>query len=277
MSGIRINAAAEMLGVSTSTLRSWERRLGYPQPARTPGNHRLYELDEVEALRAALRETHNISARSRSPACAAAAPPPRRAWSPPSTASTRPPPTASSSRASRCARSSAPSPSSCCPRSSSPRGGRNARRRARARLPLGDRVAARRAPPGRQRDPRRGRAAARLGLAPRRRGRPRRRRSSSSCAGPGCGVLLLSAGLAEGRFRSALRALDPAGGRDLRLRGAARRARRPAAGAAQRRRRAPRLYGYRAARLVAGRDGVPSLGAEPGEATALRCWPRSMA
>ena len=61
MSGIRINAAAEMLGVSPSTLRSWERRLGYPQPHRTPGNHRLYELDEVEALREALRETHNIS------------------------------------------------------------------------------------------------------------------------------------------------------------------------------------------------------------------------
>ena len=61
MSGIRINAAAEMLGVSASTLRSWERRLGYPNPHRTPGNHRLYLLDEVEALREALRETHNIS------------------------------------------------------------------------------------------------------------------------------------------------------------------------------------------------------------------------
>src|SRR6476620_7095507 len=61
MSGIRINAAAEMLGVSTSTLRSWERRLGYPNPHRTPGNHRLYLIDEVEALREALRETHNIS------------------------------------------------------------------------------------------------------------------------------------------------------------------------------------------------------------------------
>ena len=32
-----------------------------PSPRRTPGNHRLYELDEVEALREALRETHNIS------------------------------------------------------------------------------------------------------------------------------------------------------------------------------------------------------------------------
>ena len=50
-----------MLGVSASTLRSWERRLGYPQPRRTDGNHRHYELSEIEALRDALRETNNIS------------------------------------------------------------------------------------------------------------------------------------------------------------------------------------------------------------------------
>ena len=61
MTGIRTAAAAEMLGVSPSTLRTWERRLGYPKPSRTPGNHRQYELDEIEALREALRETHNIS------------------------------------------------------------------------------------------------------------------------------------------------------------------------------------------------------------------------
>ena len=61
MGGIRINAAAELLGVSPSTLRSWERRLGYPHPQRTPGNHRLYELGELEALREALREAPNIS------------------------------------------------------------------------------------------------------------------------------------------------------------------------------------------------------------------------
>jgi DNA-binding transcriptional MerR regulator len=59
--GIRTSAAAELLGVSPSTLRSWERRLGYPQPRRTPGNHRQYELAEVEALREALREAGNIS------------------------------------------------------------------------------------------------------------------------------------------------------------------------------------------------------------------------
>ena len=37
-----------MLGVSASTLGTWERRLGYPQPRRTPGNHRQYELSEIE-------------------------------------------------------------------------------------------------------------------------------------------------------------------------------------------------------------------------------------
>ena len=61
MSGIRTNAAAELLGVSPNTLRSWERRFGYPKPRRTPGGHRQYDLSELEALRRALLETHNIS------------------------------------------------------------------------------------------------------------------------------------------------------------------------------------------------------------------------
>ena len=61
MSGIRTNAAAELLGVSPNTLRSWERRFGYPSPRRTQGGHRQYELGELEALRRALLETHNIS------------------------------------------------------------------------------------------------------------------------------------------------------------------------------------------------------------------------
>ncbi len=61
MSGIRTNAAAELLGVSPNTLRSWERRFGYPSPRRTAGGHRQYDLAELEALRRALLETHNIS------------------------------------------------------------------------------------------------------------------------------------------------------------------------------------------------------------------------
>src|SRR6201991_598808 len=61
MSGIRTNAAAELLGVSPNTLRSWERRFGYPKPRRTQGGHRQYDLAELESLRRALMETHNIS------------------------------------------------------------------------------------------------------------------------------------------------------------------------------------------------------------------------
>jgi DNA-binding transcriptional MerR regulator len=61
MSGIRTNAAAVMLGVSPNTLRSWERRYGFPQPQRSPGGHRQYALAEIEALRLTLAETHNVS------------------------------------------------------------------------------------------------------------------------------------------------------------------------------------------------------------------------
>lgn len=61
MAGIRTNAAAEVLGVSPNTLRSWERRYGFPKPKRTPGNHRHYELVELQTLRDALAQTGNIS------------------------------------------------------------------------------------------------------------------------------------------------------------------------------------------------------------------------
>lgn len=61
MSGIRTNAAAELLGVSPNTLRSWERRFDYPRPQRSTGGHRQYDLEELESLRRALLETHNIS------------------------------------------------------------------------------------------------------------------------------------------------------------------------------------------------------------------------
>jgi DNA-binding transcriptional MerR regulator len=61
MSGIRTNAAAEVLGVSPNTLRSWERRYGFPVPKRTVGNHRNYELVELQTLRDALAQTGNIS------------------------------------------------------------------------------------------------------------------------------------------------------------------------------------------------------------------------
>ena len=61
MPGIRTNAAAEVLGVSPNTLRSWERRYGFPTPKRTVGNHRNYDLIELQTLRDALAQTGNIS------------------------------------------------------------------------------------------------------------------------------------------------------------------------------------------------------------------------
>jgi MerR family transcriptional regulator, light-induced transcriptional regulator len=61
LNGIRTHAAALMLGVSPNTLRSWERRYGFPRPRRTAGGHRQYELTEIESLRATMAETHNVS------------------------------------------------------------------------------------------------------------------------------------------------------------------------------------------------------------------------
>jgi MerR family transcriptional regulator, light-induced transcriptional regulator len=61
MTAIRTNAAAAMLGVSANTLRGWERRFGYPTPRRTEGGHRQFELAEIETLRQAFAQTHDIA------------------------------------------------------------------------------------------------------------------------------------------------------------------------------------------------------------------------
>jgi DNA-binding transcriptional MerR regulator len=61
MSAVRTNAAAAMIGVSPSTLRSWERRFGFPSPKRSEGGHRQFDLAEIEALRIAFEETQNVS------------------------------------------------------------------------------------------------------------------------------------------------------------------------------------------------------------------------
>jgi hypothetical protein len=62
VSAIRTNAAAAMLGVSPSTLRSWERRFGWPAPERSAGGHRQFALADVEALRAAFADTRDVAA-----------------------------------------------------------------------------------------------------------------------------------------------------------------------------------------------------------------------
>ena len=58
---LRLNEATRLLGVSPNTLRSWERRYGFPTPKRTVGNHRNYDLIELQTLRDALAQTGNIS------------------------------------------------------------------------------------------------------------------------------------------------------------------------------------------------------------------------
>src|ERR1700709_1304604 len=58
---IRTNAAAAMLGVSPNTLRSWERRFGFPEPKRTAGRHPPFHRPEIEAPPPAFEETQNIS------------------------------------------------------------------------------------------------------------------------------------------------------------------------------------------------------------------------
>ncbi len=50
--GLPIAAVSELLAIPVPTIRSWERRYGYPAPARTAGRHRRYSTVEVEQLRA---------------------------------------------------------------------------------------------------------------------------------------------------------------------------------------------------------------------------------
>ncbi len=265
MSGIRINAAAEMLGVSTSTLRSWERRLGYPQPHRTPGNHRLYELDEVEALREALRETQNISSavevarqRGRGPASPARLVACFDRFD--EAAADR---ELEESLAVRSVERSVTELLLAALELAERRPNGDAELEYACRWATGWMHRARRLVAGASRED---------GVLLLDSGSPLGVESVQVQAlelflrRAGLRVLLLSAGLAEGRFRTALRALEPSA---VVICGSA--ARLDVLGEPLRALRngdpSGRLYGYRAARLVAGRDGVPSLGQEPDEAT----------
>lgn len=46
-----IAAVSSLLGIPVPTIRSWERRYGFPVPARTHGQHRRYSVEEVDQLR----------------------------------------------------------------------------------------------------------------------------------------------------------------------------------------------------------------------------------
>jgi hypothetical protein len=49
-SWLTIGAVSRASGIPTNTLRTWERRYGFPEPRRTDGGHRLYPKSVVEHL-----------------------------------------------------------------------------------------------------------------------------------------------------------------------------------------------------------------------------------
>ncbi|MDQ6847122.1 MAG: MerR family transcriptional regulator [Candidatus Dormibacteraeota bacterium] len=57
---LTIGELSAMVGVSTDTIRAWERRHGSLSPARTASGHRRYSMDDVETLR---RVRLNVAAR----------------------------------------------------------------------------------------------------------------------------------------------------------------------------------------------------------------------
>ena len=48
---LSIGALARATGIGVETLRTWERRYGFPTPARKPSGHRLYPTTSVPRLR----------------------------------------------------------------------------------------------------------------------------------------------------------------------------------------------------------------------------------
>ena len=48
---LSIGAVSQATGIPSETLRTWERRYGFPSPDRTFGGHRAYKLETIERLR----------------------------------------------------------------------------------------------------------------------------------------------------------------------------------------------------------------------------------
>jgi DNA-binding transcriptional MerR regulator len=61
MRSLKTREAADLLNVSPNTLRTWERKFGYPKPLRSAGRHRAYTYAEIIALRDALRRGLSVA------------------------------------------------------------------------------------------------------------------------------------------------------------------------------------------------------------------------
>ena len=48
---LTIATVSDLLDIPIPTIRSWERRYGFPTPARTQGKHRRYSVAEADQLR----------------------------------------------------------------------------------------------------------------------------------------------------------------------------------------------------------------------------------
>ena len=59
MSLYRIRAVADMCGITTATLRAWERRYGVPSPARTASSYRLYGDADIAVIKAMCELVNN--------------------------------------------------------------------------------------------------------------------------------------------------------------------------------------------------------------------------
>ncbi len=62
--GLSIGALSRATGVAVETLRTWERRYGYPSSERSEGGHRLYAIDTIARVRLitqALERGHRVS------------------------------------------------------------------------------------------------------------------------------------------------------------------------------------------------------------------------
>lgn len=55
---LKIKDVAERTGVAAATIRMWEQRYGFPNPARTASGYRLYTEADIESIRAVLALRH---------------------------------------------------------------------------------------------------------------------------------------------------------------------------------------------------------------------------